>query len=119
MPATAERQNVDSLNEALRLLDEAAQQSGSDVKQLIEEDYQHLKNTIEEISPKLKTAVGNMSSTAKRSVQNATEASSQFAKEQARQVDAHAHENPWAYVGGAALAGGLLGYFLAQSNERS
>lgn len=45
-------------------------------------------------------------------VKGAQEKAVEKAKTVAKQVDNSAHKNPWAYIGGAALVGLIVGFFV-------
>ncbi len=105
-------QGTESIDQALKLLDSVAKSHSQEIKRKVVNDYQGLKDIISKSErgddKKILDYVSNLESTY-RNIQNRTV---DMAKKASTKVDQTAHENPWYFVGGAAIAGSFLGLFL-------
>ena len=104
----------EKIAEALKLLNEAAQEKKSDVTGLIADKYEALKQAIVDSEKSMGHAFVRGE---KRAVEAAMQAK-EFGVKKAKEVDEHVHDNPWPYIGGAALVGVLVGYILGRKNGR-
>ncbi|MCB0404327.1 MAG: hypothetical protein KDD51_06040 [Bdellovibrionales bacterium] len=100
----------EKLNEALKILEQAAREQREEVRELVTEKFHNLKQALESVEPELKR-VGN---TVVAFANKVGQAGSEEVKEAAKKVNADAHNRPWPYVGVAALAGCIFGYFIAK-----
>ncbi len=106
-----------SIEEALKLLEEAAQQKKDELKNVMSDKYIHLKNAIVEAESGL---VHSLSAAGKHAVEAATHAKDvgvEKARKLAGDVDVVVHRNPWPYIGGTAVIGLLLGYVLGRDRK--
>ena len=103
---------TESIDQALKLLDSAAKSHSKEIKQKVVNDYQGLKDVISKSErgddKRILDYVSNLESTY-RNLQNRT---IDIARQASTKVDQTAHENPWYFVGGAAVAGSMLGLFI-------
>lgn len=113
MMNTATHSN-EKIAEALKLLNEAAQEKRSDVTGMIADKYEALKQAIADSEKSVGHAFMRGE---KRTVEAALQAK-EFGIKKAKEVDEHVHDNPWPYIGGAALVGILVGYILGRKNDR-
>ena len=100
--------------EALKLLEEAAREKKDELRHLVGNKYTHLKSVLVDAE---QSAVDTLSAAQKRAVEaivHAKEVGQEKVKAAATAVDEHVHENPWPYIGGAALAALLFGYILGR-----
>ena len=104
----------EKIAEALKLLNEAAQEKKSDVASLIGDKYEALKQVIVDSEKSMGHAFMRGE---KRAVDAAMQAKD-FGVRKAKEVDEHVHDNPWPYIGGAAVVGILIGYILGRKNNR-
>ena len=104
----------EKIAEALKLLNEAAQEKKSDVSGMIADKYEALKQVIVDSEKSVGHAFMRGE---KRAVEAAMQAKD-FGIKKAKEVDDHVHDNPWPYIGGAALVGILVGYILGRKNNR-
>jgi ElaB/YqjD/DUF883 family membrane-anchored ribosome-binding protein len=104
----------EKIAEALKLLNEAAQEKKSDVAGMIGDKYETLKQVIMDSEKSVGHAFWRGE---KRAVEAALQAK-EFGIKKAKEVDEHVHDNPWPYIGGAALVGLLVGYILGRKNDR-
>ena len=113
MMNTATHSN-EKIADALKLLNEAAQEKKSDVASMIADKYEALKQVIVDSEKSVGHAFARGQ---KRAVEAAAQAK-EFGIKKAKEVDEHVHDNPWPYIGGAALVGILVGYILGRKNNR-
>lgn len=124
--STTKRDRPDSIEEALRVLDEALARPSADLKEMIGEDFQHLKS-----------AIGTQTSSASHSVSDmshhlrdlGTQAFSQLGtfssdsvatfmnhgKAAVSDVERNIRANPWPYIGGVAVGTLALGFLMGRS----
>ncbi len=106
-----------SIEEALKLLEEAARQKKDELKSVMSDKYTHLKNAIVEAESGF---VHSLSAAGKHAVEvaaHAKEVSVEKARKLADDVDVVVHRNPWPYIGGAAVIGLLFGYVLGRDRK--
>ena len=96
----------DKIHEALRLLDEAARDKKSELRNLMGNQYHHLRDVVVEGEHNLLRAAAH-----------ARDEGVERAKKAAGDVDKHVHENPWPYIGGVALTGLLVGYIMGRNRK--
>ena len=77
--------------EALSLLNEAAKEKKEDIQRLLSDRYSHIKDAV--LTGRDRTS------------------------EVFEEVDENVRQNPWAYIGGAALGALLLGYILGSQKK--
>ena len=104
----------EKIAEALKLLNEAAQEKKSDMLGMLGDKYEALKQVIVDSE---KTVGSAFMRGEKRAAEAAMHAKD-FGIKKAKEVDEHVHDNPWPYIGGAALVGILVGYILGRKNDR-
>ncbi len=86
--------STESLHEALAHLNEAAKESREEIQKLVNDKYTNLRNMF----------TGAAQASAGWVKEQGMEAADK-ARMTASAVDKSVHQNPWAYVGGAAAAG--------------
>jgi len=104
----------EKIAEALKLLNEAAQEKKSDMAGMIADKYEALKQVVMDSGKSMGHAFMRGE---KRTVEAAMQAKD-FSVKKAKEVNEHVHDNPWPYIGGAALVGILFGYILGRKNDR-
>ncbi len=104
----------EKIAEALKLLNEAAQEKKSDLTSMIADKYETLKQVIVDSEKSMGHAFARGE---KRAAEVAMQAK-EFGIKKAKEVDEHVHDNPWPYIGGAALVGILFGYILGRKSDR-
>ncbi len=100
----------EKIAEALKLLEEAAREKKDELKGMVASKYGHLKSVLVDSEH----AVADSLVAAQKRAAEALRHAKEIGEEKAKAVDEHVHENPWAYIGGAALTGLLLGYILGR-----
>ena len=98
--------NKVQIHEALELLNEIAAGEESELKDMIADRYDALKGF-----------VGAMGATVQRDVSHAYRAGKEKVQAAACQVDDHVHANPWAYIGGSAAVGLLVGFLISRGRR--
>ena len=104
----------EKISEALKLLEEAARDKKEELRHMMANKYANLKTAVIDAEH---TVADTFSAAQKRTVEAlkvAQEVGTKKVKEAAVAVDEHVHENPWPYIGGAALAAFLFGYILGR-----
>lgn len=123
-----------SIEEALRVLDEALANPAADLKNIVTDEYQNLQDAIGKSSSQVTQAVGGFAGTLKStfetSIQNLTanlgdvtgdsgekfqamaEQGVAMGRDVARRADEEVRANPWPYIGGIAVGTFALGILL-------
>jgi len=91
------------LDEALAQLNEAVRERRDEVNKLIAEKYGHLK-----------AALGDAAGASSEWVKEQTREVGDKAKQAASTVDKSVHEHPWYYIGGVAVGALVLGFLLGR-----
>jgi len=108
---------IEKINEALKILDEAAKENKEQLAQATSGKYDSLKSAIVDekgIKERLALAAQKAADLAVR----VKEASAEKAKEIAGAVDKSVRENPWPYIGGVAVGALLLGFILGRKTAK-
>jgi len=105
----------ESIAEALKLLEEAAEQKKDEVKNLMSNKCTHLRSVIIEAEGGLARSLADASKHAAEAATHAKDVSVEKAKEIAGDMDKNVHRNPWAFIGGTAVVSLLLGYILGRN----
>ena len=113
MPNAHDHSN-EKIQEALKLLEEAACEKRDALKTLISERYTHLKDAMSDSELNVKESFNRMSHRTAEQAQRFREVGEDRVREVASQVDENVHNNPWPYIGGAAVASLMLGYILGR-----
>ena len=112
-----EHTSSEKIAEALKLLEEEAQQKKSELKSAMSDKYTHLKSVIVEAEGSLVKSLADAKKHAVEAAVHAKDVSVEKACAIAHDVDKNVHQNPWAYIGGTAVVGLLLGYILGRNRK--
>jgi ElaB/YqjD/DUF883 family membrane-anchored ribosome-binding protein len=107
----------DNIAEALKLLEEAAEQKKDELKSVMSDKYTHLRNMIMDTEGGFVRAMADAKTHAVGAVMHAKEIGTEKSLELARGVDKSVHSNPWPYIGGTAVIGLLLGFILGRNRN--
>ena len=110
-----EHTSNENIAEALKLLEEAAKQKKDELKNVMADKYTHLKGVIVEAESSLVKSLSDARKHAVDAAAHAKDVSVEKAREIAHDMNKNVHQNPWAYIGGTAVVGLLLGYILGRN----
>lgn len=108
------RPAVDSIDHALSILDNAAKSHSDEIKRKVVNDYKGLREVITKSEHGNNKPMNEYISKLETNYQKLQGKTLDMAKKVGGRVDKSAHQNPWYYVGGAALAGSIVGLFLSR-----
>ena len=109
-----ERASAEKIEEALRILEEAAREEKDGLKTILADKYGNLKELFMGAEQQLVDILAQTRSRAYSAAQRARD----YSLAKVKDVDANAHNNPWPYVGGAAVIGLLAGYIFGRNGNR-
>ena len=110
--------SLDKINEALRILDEAAKDNKEQFVQATTGKYDSLRSAIIDEAG-LKERIAMAAHKAVELAATVKAASAEKAKEIAGAVDQSVHKNPWPYIGGVAVVSLLLGFILGRKTSNN
>ena len=99
--------------EALQLLNEAAKDKKDEIQGLLGDKYTDIRSIIEQAAKKQQKTLKQ----ARRVAGEWIEEGEETLRDVASDMDEKVHENPWAYIGGAAVGALLLGFILGSSSR--
>lgn len=94
------------INEALELLNAVARDKKADLQAALENKYTDLSSVVGAFTEKMKNQATEK-----------YEAGKQKVVDVATNLDKNVHQNPWAYIGGAAAVGLVFGFLLGRSRK--
>lgn len=106
-----------TIEEALKILEEAAKQKKDELKDVMADKYTHLKDVFLETETSLLKSLADAKRHATEAAARAKEVGVEKTKELADEVDKKVHSHPWPVIGGAAVVSLLLGYILARNHK--
>lgn len=108
-----------TINEALRILDEALSTHGGDLKAMVTDDFQNLKAALGSVSPEMADSLRQIGSRAYEQVSGIASDLASGSLDRGRQiygnVDSTVRSNPWPVIGGVAVGTFALGFMLGRS----
>ncbi len=99
--------------EALQLLNDAAREKKDEIQNLLGDKYMHIRGVIEDTATKGQKKFRRVKQTAEDFLAEGGDS----LREVADDLDDRVHENPWGYIGGAAVGALLLGFILGSSSR--
>lgn len=105
----------DKIQEALELLNEAAQGKKDEVFELLGDNYEHLKAFFESAAHNGEVLAGQT----KKQIVKSLHEEEKMLKEVAADLDKKVHKEPWLFLGGVALGSLVLGLLLGRTNQKS
>ncbi len=112
-----ERTSNENISEALKLLEEAANQKKDELRAIMSNKFTNLKSVIMEGESNLMKTLLTAKDHALQATAHAKDVSLEKAREIVRDVDKSVHQSPWPYIAGSAVAGILLGYILGRNRK--
>jgi ElaB/YqjD/DUF883 family membrane-anchored ribosome-binding protein len=107
----------EKISDALKLLEDAAKQKKDELKHLMTDKYTNLKSIVVETETSLVKSLADARKHAVEAASHAKEVGVEKAREIADDVDKNVRRNPWAFIGGTAVVGLLLGYILGRNRK--
>ena len=104
-----------TLTKALEALEAAAVKDKDTLMNLLKDRYSSLKDALIDSKDSIAQTINYATQRAVDAATHAREIAEAKAKEYAATVDKSVHANPWAYIGGAATVGILVGYILGRN----
>lgn len=105
---------IKSIQDALSILNQAAKESSSDVRNSLSKDLKKIREAFLDPSSESFSTLQEWRDASIESLLKARDKVAQSAKDAAVQVDKTAHESPWYFVGGAALVASLMGFYVGK-----
>ena len=99
--------DIKTLRDALSIIEAASQENGTELRQMLANDYHGVKKAVFLATPE----------GAWNSVKHAKNVAVDFTVDKAKDVDQSVHDHPWYYIGGAALISAIIGYLLGRSSK--
>lgn len=112
-----ERPEISSINQALRVLDDAADTSAEEIKEMLNRDYRGLQRIFSPRQHEAGAALQSLREATAESFADMRGRASRATRRAVQRVDESAHQNPWTFIASAAAASALLG-FLAGRRAR-
>lgn len=112
-----ERTSNENFTTALKLLEEAAKQKKDELSSVLFGKYTNLRDLFLENEKSLLKSLGTARDHAFETAAHVRDVGVEKAREITRDVDKNVHQNPWPYLGGAAVVGLLLGYILGRNRS--
>ncbi|MFZ3229612.1 MAG: hypothetical protein WA160_05375 [Pseudobdellovibrio sp.] len=109
---------IKSISHALSVLNDAADDSAQEIRNMVNTDYNKLKRVLNEVKPGVKVAFSEIKDVAADSMTQAKDKVVLTSKEAAQKVDDSVHQKPWVYLGGVAAASVLAGYLLGKKTKQ-
>jgi len=106
-----------SIDEALDILDDYAQQRSDEIRDRIANRYSHLQATLSEAAPIIKNSARNFAKASKEGFNKAKGNVVDFTTKTAKTVDKSAHNNPWTFLACGAAASLILGFVLGKKYD--
>lgn len=107
---------IKSINDALSILNEAAKYSSDEVRSMINEELKVVREALFEGFPQSRSRIRELRDNSIETLVKMRERVGDLAKETSTKVNTSAHQNPWYFVGGAALIASLLGFYFGKKS---
>ena len=108
-----------SITEALEYLDTAAHESSDELRQMLMQDYRHLRGLVQEVTPEVKKSLQDIQSRASELIPEMRDKAVTYVKEKAEAVDESVRTNPWTVIGTVSVACVALGFFMGRRTMSS
>ncbi|HAZ13598.1 MAG: hypothetical protein A2X86_13785 [Bdellovibrionales bacterium GWA2_49_15] len=108
-------QKAESINQALQVLNEAAESRGNEIRAMIEHDFLKFKNLLGDDKTKFTELMSGIEESTPISLTQTKEK----LLETTRKIDQTIHKNPWLFLGIAVVISAMTGYLFASKTKRS
>lgn len=106
-------QSSNKFEEALHLLNEAAREKKEEIQNLLNNRYTDIRDVVQDAAKKGRKSYRRVQEDAEDWLGEGGES----IREAASELDDHVRENPWAYLGGVAVAALFLGLLIGSSSR--
>jgi ElaB/YqjD/DUF883 family membrane-anchored ribosome-binding protein len=103
-----------SITEALEYLDTAAHESSDELRQMLMQDYRHLRGLVQEVTPEVKKSLQDIQARASEMIPEMRDKAVTYVKGRAEAVDESVRTNPWTVIGTVSVACVALGFFMGR-----
>ncbi len=107
LETASSQEKTASINQALKVLNEAAETSSDEIRTMVEKDFLKFKHLLAEIKPSMSEALSGLQQTTNESFGQAK-----------KSVNHAAHTHPWLFVGVAIAIASLTGFIFANKIRR-
>ncbi len=114
-----ETKKIGSINQALEILNNAAMESGDEIRTMIDKDYKKIKETLSDIKPEIRGALNEIRQVSAESLRSAKEKVVDSTKEAAEKIDESAHRHPWYFIAASSALAAVLGFSLGRKSKHS
>ena len=111
-------EKVKSISHALEVLNDAAKDSSSDIRNMLNRDYHRLRETLLDLKPELKSAFREMQEASSDSINRAKDQITESTKQTAQKMEESVSKHPWYYIGSIAALCYFFGYFSGRKKTR-
>ena len=112
-----EKPGAKSISHALEVLSQAAEESSDDLRAMVKSDYQRLQDILSHLGPALQGTIREVKNSTVESIARARDKAEVATRKAATDMNRSAHDNPWIYIGAAAVGSALLGFILARRSK--
>lgn len=117
--ATSSSPRPDSINEALRILDEALGGAGANLKDLVTNDFKNLKSALSDNGSRISENFRGMSGETFDRVSEIASMGMERGRRIYSEVDVQMRSNPWPILGGVAVGTFALGFLMGRGSSSS
>lgn len=115
--STNQSSRPSSINEALRILDEALASNSANLKDLVTDQYQHLKSAIGDSSSNVGQTMRDAGTQMYRQFSDLTDQGLERGREIYSDLDVRVRANPWPVIGGIAVGTLALGFLIGRGGS--
>lgn len=99
-------EEVNTIQNALQTLNDAAKVSSQEIKTMMERDYKKLRSILSDVKPEVRHVFKDLSEDSQQKIHQAKDS-----------VGQSAHQNPWIYIGGATVLAIVVGYMVGRKSS--
>ena len=114
---STEKDKNASIENAMKLLNKAIQDSRKEVKEVLERDFEQLKKSLANTKPEMQAVFKEMGQASVEGIRKAKHAAKEKVREGADLVDESIHQKPWMYIGLAAAIFAIMGFIFGRKSK--